>query len=314
MMNLKQKLFFFLFTLQTINFVWSQQEAAFSLYMFNHQSINPAYVGAQDHTQVTVLNRAQWNGIIGAPETQAVSVGHQFKNKNLGLGFSSIVDKIGPVQNTNASLDLAYHLPLNDKNLRLGLGLKLSGRSYQLDNSVLTPFDSSDRVFTEPINSKFLPNIGMGAYLHNEKFYVGISLPYLLEDIEVNLKRNYYLFFGGLLNSTKKIQFKPSFLFQKTEILPLAYDMSILIVANDKFWIGPQLRTTASGGVPGQKSAGFYGAIAGFHINDNLSLGYGYQGATMNKNLGITNNSHELFLRFNLVPKVSGILRSPRLF
>ena len=34
----------------------------------------------------------------------------------------------------------------------------------------------------------------------------------------------------------------------------------------------------------------------------------------MNKNLGITNNSHELFLRFNLVPKVSGILRSPRLF
>ena len=194
-------------------------------------------------------------------------------------------------QNTNASLDLAYHLPLNDKNLRLGLGLKLSGRSYQLDNSMLTPFDSSDRVFTEPINSKFLPNIGIGAYLHNEKFYVGISLPYLLEDIEVNLKRNYYLFFGGLLNSSKKIRFKPSFLFQKTEILPLSYDMSILIVANDKFWIGPQLRTTASVGVPGQKSAGFYGAIAGFHINDNLSLGYAYQGATMNKNLGITNNS-----------------------
>ena len=314
MMNLKQKLFFLFFIVPTVNFVWSQQEASFSLYMFNHQPINPAYVGAQDYTQVTVLNRAQWNGIIGAPETQAVSVGHQFKNKNLGLGFSSIVDKIGPVQNTNASLDLAYHLALNDKNLRLGLGLKLSGRSYQLDNSILTPFDSSDRVFTEPINSKFLPNIGMGAYLHNEKFYLGISLPYLLEDIEVNLKRNYYLFFGGLLNSTKKIQFKPSFLFQKTEILPLAYDMSILIVANDKFWIGPQLRTTASGGVPGQKSAGFYGAIAGFHINDNLSLGYGYQGATMNKNLGITNNSHELFLRFNLVPKVSGILRSPRLF
>ncbi len=313
-MNIRQKFFILLFVVLNINFVWSQQEAAFSLYMFNHQSINPAYVGAQDHTQITVVNRAQWNGIIGSPETQAISVGHQFKNKNLGLGFSSIVDKIGPVQNTNASLDLAYHLPLNDKNLRLGLGLKLSGRSYQLDNSMLTPFDSSDRVFTEPINSKFLPNIGIGAYLHNEKFYVGISLPYLLEDIEVNLKRNYYLFFGGLLNSTKKIQFKPSFLFQKTEILPLTYDMSILIVANDKFWIGPQLRTNASGGVPGQKSAGFYGAIAGFHINDNLSLGYAYQGATMNKNLGITNNSHELFLRFNLVPKVSGILRSPRLF
>ena len=313
-MNIKQKLFLLLFAVPTINFVWSQQEAAFSLYMFNHQSINPAYVGAQDYTQITVLNRAQWNGIIGSPETQAISVGHQFKNKNLGLGFSSIVDKIGPVQNTNASLDIAYHLPLNDKNLRLGLGLKLSGRSYQLDNSMLTPFNSLDRVFTEPINSKFLPNVGMGAYLHSEKFYIGIALPYLLEDIEVNLKRNYYLFFGGLLNSTKKIQFKPSFLFQKTEILPLAYDMSILIVINNKFWVGPQLRTTASGGIPGKESAGFYGAIAGFYINNNLSIGYAYQGATMNKKLGITNNSHELFIRFNLLPKVSGILRSPRLF
>ena len=313
-MNIKQKLFLLLFAVPTINFVWSQQEAAFSLYMFNHQSINPAYVGAQDYTQITVLNRAQWSGIIGSPETQAISVGHQFKNKNLGLGFSSIVDKIGPVQNTNASLDIAYHLPLNDKNLRLGLGLKLSGRSYQLDNSMLTPFNSLDRVFTEPINSKFLPNVGMGAYLHSEKFYIGIALPYLLEDIEVNLKRNYYLFFGGLLNSTKKIQFKPSFLFQKTEILPLAYDMSILIVINNKFWVGPQLRTTASGGIPGKESAGFYGAIAGFYINNNLSIGYAYQGATMNKKLGITNNSHELFIRFNLLPKVSGILRSPRLF
>ena len=232
-MNIKQKLFLLLLLVPTTSFIWSQQEAAFSLYMFNHQSINPAYVGAQEYTQITVLNRAQWNGIIGAPETQAISLGHQFKNKNLGLGFSSIVDKIGPVQNTNASLDLAYHLPLNDKNLRLGLGLKLSGRSYQLDNSMLTPFDSSDKVFTEPINSKFLPNVGFGAYLHNEKFYIGIALPYLLEDIEVNLKRNYYLFFGGLLNSNKKIQFKPSFLFQKTEILPLVYDMSILIVVNN---------------------------------------------------------------------------------
>ena len=92
------------------------------------------------------------------------------------------------------------------------------------------------------------------------------------------------------------------------------FEFFILIVVNNKFWIGPQLRTTTSGGIPGEKSAGFYGALTGFHINNNLSLGYAYQGATMNKNLGIINNSHELFIRFNLLPKVSGILRSPRLF
>ena len=159
-----------LYFLFATTFLWSQQEASFSLYMFNHQAINPAYVGAQDYTQITAVNRSQWNGIIGSPETQAITFGHQFKNKNIGLGISSVIDRIGPTQNTSVALDFAYQLKLNDKNLRLGLGLKVSGRSYQLDNSMILPFDSSDLVFTSPIDSKFSPNIGAGIYLHNQKF------------------------------------------------------------------------------------------------------------------------------------------------
>jgi len=87
-------------------------------------------------------------------------------------------------------------------------------------------------------------------------------------------------------------------LIQKTELLPLTFDASILIVAGDKFWIGTQAITTLSSGVPGQKNAGFYGAITGIHIGRNLTLGYAYQGGSINKNIGITNNSHELLLRF----------------
>ena len=93
------------------------------------------------------------------------------KNKNTGLGISSVIDRIGPSQNTSVAIDFAYHLKLNDKNLRLGLGLKVSGRSYQLDNSMISPFNSSDLVFTSPIDSKFSPNIGAGIYLQSQKFY-----------------------------------------------------------------------------------------------------------------------------------------------
>ena len=82
-----------LYFLFTCSFLWSQQEAGFSLYMFNHQAINPAYVGAQNYTQFTLVNRSQWNGIVGSPETQAISVGHQFENKNVGFGLSSVIDK-----------------------------------------------------------------------------------------------------------------------------------------------------------------------------------------------------------------------------
>lgn len=305
------KLFLFL----CCPFIWSQQEASFSQYMFNHQAINPAYVGAQDFTQITVVNRSQWNGVTGAPETQAITLGHQFKDKNFGFGISSVIDKIGPSQNTSVALDFAYQLKLNDKNLKLGLGLKFSGRSYQLDNSMISPFDSSDLVFSSPMNNKFSPNIGAGLYLHNQKFYLGIAMPNFLEDSEVSsYKRNFYMFSGGLVGINKTIKLKPSLLVQKTELLPLTYDGSVLIVVNDKFWIGPQLRSTVSSGIPGEKSAGFYGAIAGIHIGKNLTLGYSYQGSTLNKNIGIINNSHELLLRFQLAPKIQGILRSPRLF
>ena len=305
---------YILFCLFINSLLWSQQEASFSLYMFNHQAINPAYVGSQDYTQITAINRSQWNGIIGSPETQAITFGHQFKNKNTGLGISSVIDRIGPSQNTSVAIDFAYHLKLNDKNLRLGLGLKVSGRSYQLDNSMISPFNSSDLVFTSPIDSKFSPNIGAGIYLQSQKFYFGLGIPYFLEDKEVSYKRNYYMFFGGLIGENNSIKFKPSFLVQKTELLPLTYDASVLIVAGDKFWIGPQIRTTVNSGIPGEQSSGFYGAIAGIHLGRNLTIGYAYQGGSLNKNIGITNNSHELLLRFQFAPKIEGILRSPRLF
>lgn len=314
MMTYKNIILFFLATLSVTPLIRAQQEASFSLYMFNHQSINPAYVGAQDYTQITVLNRSQWNGIDGSPETQAINFGHQFENKNLGIGFSGVMDKIGPIQNTNASIDLSYHLRLNDKKLKLGLGLKFSGRSYQTNNSMISLFDSSDNVFSDQTNNKFTPNIGAGLYLHNQNFYIGIGVPYLLEDKDFAYKRNNYLFFGGLLSLNQSIQLKPSFLIQNTESSPETYDASVLIVANNMFWIGPQIRTTVNSGIPNYENAGFYGLIAGIHVGKNMTIGYSYQGESLNKNIGIVNNSHELLLRFQFTPKPPNILRSPRLF
>ena len=45
MMTYKNIILFFLATLSVTPLIRAQQEASFSLYMFNHQSINPAYVG-----------------------------------------------------------------------------------------------------------------------------------------------------------------------------------------------------------------------------------------------------------------------------
>ena len=107
---------YFLILVTTSSLVNSQQEASFSMYMFNHQLINPAYVGAQDYTQITMTNRSQWQQFQGAPITQSFNIGHRFRSK-IALGASVVHDKIGPLKNTSASLDFAYHLNLNNKNL-----------------------------------------------------------------------------------------------------------------------------------------------------------------------------------------------------
>ena len=100
--------------------LFAQQEASFSQYMFNQQAVNPAYVGAQDFTQITLLNHTQWINLEGAPETQALSAGTRLSDK-IGIGISAVNDKIGPAQNTTTSIDFAYHISLNDNNLKLGL-------------------------------------------------------------------------------------------------------------------------------------------------------------------------------------------------
>lgn len=304
--------FFALFC--TVWTVSAQQEASFSLYMFNHQSINPAYVGATGYSQITVGSRNQWDGILGAPVTHAVSVSHLFKNKNLGFGISSINDKIGPTERVNIAADMAYHLKLNAQGLKLGVGLKFSSRSLQLDTSLLTYIDSNDPFLGISQDYNFSPNVGFGLYLQNKNFYFGVGVPYFIEDEELYLQRNFYAIGGALINVGSFLKIKPSILLQKTESLPLVYDNSVLFSINDIFWIGPQHRSNIKNGLPNQNTAGFFGGFMGVNISQNLSIGYAYQGALANANIGITNTSHEILLRYQFSPKNIGFLRSPRLF
>ena len=72
-----------------------QQEVTFSQYMFNHQSLNPAYAGSKDYTQFVMLHRTQWMNFPGAPESQAFTFNHKMTSKNFGFGLSGINDKDG---------------------------------------------------------------------------------------------------------------------------------------------------------------------------------------------------------------------------
>ena len=100
----------------------AQQLPQFTQYMYNTISINPAYAGSRDGFSVTALNRNQWAGINGAPNTQTLSIHSPLRNDKVGLGLSVINDKAGYENYTYLYSDFSYRLDLSaDVSLNLGL-------------------------------------------------------------------------------------------------------------------------------------------------------------------------------------------------
>ena len=72
-----------------------QQDPMYTQYVFNLQTVNPAYVGYWQTTGFTLLSRSQWVGLNGHPTTQTFSFQTPLKSQKVGIGFNVILDKIG---------------------------------------------------------------------------------------------------------------------------------------------------------------------------------------------------------------------------
>ena len=290
--------------------IYSQQDNSFSQYMFGHQILNPAYSGSRNITNITSLSRSQWTGFEGAPLSQSISFNSPIGKRNLGIGVSAQADAIGPLTNTETSLDFSYHIKFSDDQNWLSLGLKFGAQNFLLDTQLLRFFDRDDPSFNS--NTKFIPNIGFGLYYYTPKLYLGFSIPRMIEDELSFVKRHLYFIGGGLISLKDNVQLKPSLLLKKTSGTVLAYDISLLMLLNNSYWFGPQFKSKAAFGPQDQILDGSISFLTGINLNENISIGYAYGNAI---NLGTNNSSsHELLLRFDFSPKVLAILRSPRIF
>ena len=158
---------------------FGQQEPMFTKYMFNSLIFNPGYAGSSEFLSVGLLHRSQWYEIDGAPTTQTFTAHTPLRNERVGVGFSLINDVIGPSQTIGANLAYAYRIPLGKK-LKLSVGLQGGIESYTADWSELNIDQELDPSFATNV-SKFLPNFGAGFYLYSDRFYIGGSVPHLVE-------------------------------------------------------------------------------------------------------------------------------------
>lgn len=297
--------------------ITAQQDPAFTQYMYNLSVINPAYATADAGiVNFGLLYRSQWVGLVGAPETATAFV-HTPINERIEVGVSVIHDEIGDgaLNEDNIYADFAYVLQLN-KSTYLSLGIKAGVTLFntQFDNFQLNSGDfSTDPAFAENISQVF-PNLGAGAFLYNDNFYVGLSAPNFLSNRHIEERdgisslgaENVHVFLtaGYIFDINNSLKFKPSFLARAVNGAPVSLDFSANVLINERFEAGLSYRLDDA-----------VSALFNVKITPSLRIGYAYDYTT--SNLGDFNSgTHEVFLLFDLdlFGLNRGYNKSPRFF
>jgi type IX secretion system PorP/SprF family membrane protein len=217
----------------------------FSQYYFNELIINPAYAGAQVQLSTTTTYRNQWVNFPGSPKTFSLTTHSSFLNGKIGLGLMIDVDKIGSYENTDVAFSYSYKLKFPQSTLSFGL----QGVLYFInaDFSALSLIDPGDPSFS--IIKKFNPNVGSGVYYNRRNFFVGFSVPYLIDSkfsaSGSQQLRNYFLRSGfyQALDARGNIKINPSILVRAQEGQPLSVDINNAFIFYDTFNVGLSYRT-----------------------------------------------------------------------
>lgn len=283
----------------------AQQEAMLTQYMFTGQYHNPAYVGSHPYSSASVLHRNQWVGLEGAPKTNVASFDGIMRNEKVGLGGLIINDKIGVTSRLDFLTNYSYKLKLSKGFLNLGLRAGIG--NYRSNFDQLTYWDQ-DNTFNSPQKSSITPKFGFGAYYYTQRTYAGFSIPtiYAFDKGPRNLNypsfsRHYFLTAGTLLDISKSVKFRPSFLLKYVAGAPVETDISATFLLRDMLWVGATYRTKDA--VTG---------IIEYQINKQIRLGYAYDYTTSVINPHVK-GTHEFMLAVDLV-KDEIKIRNPRFF
>ena len=102
---------------------FAQQDAQFSMNMFNRLAVNPGYAGTNKALCATILYRDQWDKFPGAPKTGLLSVDYG-QIAHGGVGFTIDQDQLGFDKTLKAKLAYSYHLLLGTGTLGIGLDVE----------------------------------------------------------------------------------------------------------------------------------------------------------------------------------------------
>jgi len=295
----------------------AQQDPQFSQYMFNGLFLNPATSGVEGLTRFQLIARSQWTGYQGTFDqdgglnTQIVSLNAPILRWKSGAGVYFVHDQLGPYTNLQTQVSYAYHFPV--KNGKLSLGISGGFFSQTIDFNKYRFLEPGDPLNIEKRESQIRPDLALGIHYRAEKYYLGIGANHLLKPkfnfglstpLTNELATNLYFTGGYSYDLTYQIVLTPSILF-KTDLNTISFEPSAIATYNQKFWGGLSFR---------QGDAAII--LVGFNaMKDNaLRLGYAFD-YTVVAQAAKRPTSHEFMLTYTLPPPTvskKSVTRTPR--
>ncbi|MBC7694489.1 MAG: type IX secretion system membrane protein PorP/SprF [Burkholderiales bacterium] len=288
----------YVFCIATIN-LKAQYDAMFTQYMFNEMFVNPAYAGSKEALAATALHRQQWVNFAGRPVTTTFTLHGPMYNNKMGIGLSVLNEKIGVLSRNLVYLNYAYRIKAGKKG-HLSLGLMAGIHSQTNKFTELQTTEANDSQFTVNTKNVMTTNFGSGIYYYTPKFYVGLSIPRMIDDntsvtstgslntqakIHAN-KFHYYFTIGSIYTLNESLKLKPQLMIKAVSNAPVEMDINVNALIKEKIWLGVSYRSKSDASV-----------IFGIQVNPQfiVSYAYDYSLTTIQK---FSAGSHEIALGY----------------
>ncbi|MGB1031415.1 MAG: PorP/SprF family type IX secretion system membrane protein, partial [Flavobacteriales bacterium] len=229
--------------------VKAQQDPQFTQWFNDKLSFNPAVAGLNDAHCFSLFYRNQWSGFTAPsagggevavnPKTFMFNYSGYFGN-GIGAGLNFYNDQLGNETNNVVKLSGAYHLPLNSgPKLSFGLSLGLYQKALG-DNWIFIDEDDPSIPNQGPSQGTF--DLGLGVYLYDTDYYVGLSSTHLtaadLDQLGISVARHYF-FMGGynfdLPSGGVSMKLRTNLL-AKSDFNKTALDVNANVLFNDMFY------------------------------------------------------------------------------
>ena len=290
-------------------------------YLLNNYLLNPAISGIEEYVDVQTGYRSQWTGVEGAPQTLHLSVhapisGHgRYRGLNAvpttdakppsrpnryrrnqghhGLGGMIVADQVGPFERKEIQLSYAYHLPVSG-NTTLSAGIAGGWMQQRINASRLILSDPDDATILAGGQNSGKPLVSLGLWAYGPKAYLGASVTQVFraanqpEAVADERMLHAYVTAGYRLELSPWLALQPTALLRLSQRSPMAYDVSLRAIWNQRLWWGAAYRSSQEVSV-----------LAGFHINELVSVAYAYDTPT-GRFSRYSSGSHEVVLNLRL--------------